>query len=297
MTETVPNPSVLKLLASITDRLAAVDARVEIGGLEPKDPRLLFVELKPQARIVVVFDSPPDDRAAKLGLLSELAAAFAFTADLSTDAVGLGRELSSRRLDDELATLADRAGALRGVVIDTQSPVLWGTSELRRGDEDVDSALAAARSLTTAEQHGVDFAELLELGRDGARRHLEDRGLDPTVVSSLERSAERVRQGSVRSGAAWRSYLLLAQAISDVRRDGDSGASRRLVSRGGFGYLARSFANIYWLVLVFDGNFSELAADGALLHALPLIEKLVLALPPVDPVDPGGKVIRLPRPT
>ena len=41
---------------------------------------------------------------------------------------------TTRRLDDELCALAARTGALSAIVIDFQSPVLWGTSEPRVGD-------------------------------------------------------------------------------------------------------------------------------------------------------------------
>lgn len=58
--------------------------------------------------------------------------------------------------------------------------------------------------------------------------------------------------------------------------------------------LARMFGGLYVLALTFRGSLSEPVAVGALLHSADAIERLVLALPPVDP-PPGGKVIRLPR--
>ena len=62
-----------------------------------------------------------------------------------------------------------------------------------------------------------------------------------------------------------------------------------------FGYLVRAFANIYLLVLVFEGAFSELYVESAVIHALPAIEQLVLALPPREPPPAAGRgrVIRL----
>ena len=39
---------------------------------------------------------------------------------------------------------------------------------------------------------------------------------------------------------------------------------------------------------MFDGPFSELHAEAATLKALPMIERLVLALPPIDPGPRGG---------
>lgn len=62
------------------------------------------------------------------------------------------------------------------------------------------------------------------------------------------------------------------------------------------GWLARAFGGVYWVVLVFDGPFSELAADGQLVRALPLIEARVVALKPRDPdgSDPSkSNVLRL----
>jgi hypothetical protein len=68
----------------------------------------------------------------------------------------------------------------------------------------------------------------------------------------------------------------------------------RLTLADGAECLARTFAGIYVLSLAFRGALSEPVAVGALLHAAEVVERLVLALPPIEP-PPGGKVIRLPR--
>jgi hypothetical protein len=70
----------------------------------------------------------------------------------------------------------------------------------------------------------------------------------------------------------------------------------RLTPEDGVEALVRPFAGIYALALVFRGTLSEPIALGAVLHAIGLVEKLVLALPPIDP-EPGAKVIRLHGPT
>jgi hypothetical protein len=58
--------------------------------------------------------------------------------------------------------------------------------------------------------------------------------------------------------------------------------------------LVRPFAGLYVLSLSFQGPLSEPIALGAILHAAHSIEKLVLALPPIDPgPGPRGNVIRL----
>ena len=61
-------------------------------------------------------------------------------------------------------------------------------------------------------------------------------------------------------------------------------------AEAGFGYVARSFAGIYVLILVFEGPFDEIGARRATQSALPAIERLVLSLPPRDPSTQGAKV-------
>jgi hypothetical protein len=70
------------------------------------------------------------------------------------------------------------------------------------------------------------------------------------------------------------------------------GHTVRLTLEEGLEALARPFAGLYVLALLFRDPLSEPIALGAVLHAVGLIERLVLALPPIDP-DPGAKVIRL----
>ena len=48
-------------------------------------------------------------------------------------------------------------------------------------------------------------------------------------------------------------------------------------------FVAHSFASIYLLVVVYDQPFDELRAERAIVDSLPRIERLVLALPPLDP--------------
>jgi hypothetical protein len=80
----------------------------------------------------------------------------------------------------------------------------------------------------------------------------------------------------------------------DTRRRG--GAARFLVYDSDFSVFARGFADIYLLVLVFDGPFDELAVERLTKGLLPRIEELVLALPDYDPdPDPGCKVVALRR--
>jgi hypothetical protein len=68
----------------------------------------------------------------------------------------------------------------------------------------------------------------------------------------------------------------------------------RTVSEADFSCIVRSFASIYVLVVVFHGSVDELRAKSAISQALPLVESLVVALPPREPppsID-GAKALR-----
>ena len=66
------------------------------------------------------------------------------------------------------------------------------------------------------------------------------------------------------------------------------------VSREGASYLVLSFSSIYLLCLVFEGDFDELRAERAAQESLPRVERLVAALPPLDPdPQPTGGVVAL----
>lgn len=91
--------------------------------------------------------------------------------------------------------------------------------------------------------------------------------------------------------------LLLERSTRALRQRGDElkqahGHTVRLTLDDGVEALARPFAGLYVLALLFKEPLSEPIALGAVLHAIDLIERLVLALPPIDP-GPGAKVIRL----
>jgi hypothetical protein len=103
----------------------------------------------------------------------------------------------------------------------------------------------------------------------------------------------------------WERHFASRMAIELVRRRPEMPALRKgghLVfgaSTDRFGCIARSFAGIYVLVLVFRGAYDEIKAKHAISRALPAIERLVLALPPRDPSpEAGGRMAgRLRRPT
>lgn len=211
--------------------LGAVDARIELGGKDPEDPRLIFRPSPSGARVVAVFETGPSNRADLEARLDALLGPFFGVTDQALHGVPPSRtppDIAGRRLDDELTRLVERTSAAGSVVFDLASPVVWGAS---RNDS-------------------KDFETLLE-----------------TTIQRIRKAQAELRPGH----------------------------SSRLPISKGVECIARPFAGLYVVALMFEGTLSEPVALGALLHAMPTIERLVLALPPVDPTPSGGaKVLRMP---
>lgn len=286
----------MKLLDVVKRELEAVEARIELGTREPDDPSVLCSSLKNGWRLVVVFAEPPTAKDELSERLEVYAKSFTGLTTHPEDWSAMSRELVGRRLDDELAEISERAGALRALVIDRQSPMIWGTSGARRADEDVDTGIKTAEALDAAVKGGVDIEQLLSGSAEEVRELLNKRGAPGTFLS---RESDRIRSES-RSENAWRHHVLVSCAIRGVRRllaaDTQGAHLREMVHQPPRFYLARAFASIYCLIVVFDEEFSELHAEAAVVHGIAAIERLVMALPPVDPPPRGGKVISLRQP-
>ena len=288
-----------RLLDLVRRQLGADDARVEFGGREPTDPHLVWVELPSGWRLVAVFAEPPAEPAASEQRLATLADAFgATTEQLVRD--GGSRPppgLVSRQLDDELGALAAVTGAVAAVVVDAKSPVLWGSSLPRDEVEEVDSLLGLARHLQLAINALADPRGLLNPSILRSPKVLTQRGVCIETAYRLSRWCERIVPVSGPSAEARCCREgLLALALAAVRAEAtasDEAGAQHILAPLGKG-LCRSFASVYRLVLVFEGSFSELHAEGAMIRRLPCIEQLVLALPPVDPPPRFGRLIRLP---
>ncbi len=286
---------------------------MELGGDPPDDPATLWRDLSGGWRVVAVLEAPPEDREEQLARLDALVASFSGLTATAAHAEQPGvRVPVAVALSAALADLASRAGGTDAVVIDGTSPVLWGTSDVTRGlEEDVASALEVAALDERARDVGVDIAPLLATDEGGLGGALAQTGVSEGLAADLGREIRVMRRRAGihnRDAVAWHRYLLVCRAIADTRAllTGAAGAHgaagthaahaahaahtghlRESVHEEGFGLLARAFANIYLLVIAFDGTFSELHAEAAMLHALPRIERLVLSLPPVDPLTGG----------
>ncbi len=284
-----------RLLAVVTRELDAVDARIELGGNPPDPERAIHAHLPGGLRVVALFDAPPERREAKQAKLDLLAETLGDLVANERPAPPSMRAPIEGALDEVLEDVRAHAHAVRALVIDDSSPVVWGTSLAPRDGTDVDAARHLAdlwRRVEAASSDPSDVCarspeELAEL--DGA--------LDPKLLREL---------GRVAAGRAYPPELARARrldeyaaglAIDWVRSRWDAEArDRRFVHREGpVSAAARSFASTYRLVTVHRGSFSELHAEAALAHAVPTVEALVLRLPPVDPGRGEGRVIRLHR--
>jgi Type II secretion system (T2SS), protein E, N-terminal domain len=100
-----------------------------------------------------------------------------------------------------------------------------------------------------------------------------------------EANARRAREASARRTLAHRA-IAAVRDLPELSALHKGGHLRHAVTGEGFAYVARSFSAIYVVILVFEGPFEEMLARRVLQHALPTIERLVAALPPLDPLPP-----------
>lgn len=293
----MPHERLLRLIELASRDLGATDARAEVGGRDPEDPRLIWCKTPTDLRIVLVFDSPPDDRAEKAARLQSLVTAFSESAEDGRPSVPVVRPGALRhRLDDALDLVKERSGALAAAVIDATSPEVWGTSEPVL--EDVETAVDTARLAERLLGAGVDAAELLSVGADAMGRELIRIGA-PELAGRARRICES--PGSVRrpsSPAEWRRRIWVDRAIARVRSGDEAGkpASRWTYAPFGLTVFVRPFAGIYRLVLAFDGALSELKVEGSVARILPHIERLVTNLPPTEPPKGTSKSRKADRP-
>lgn len=292
----------LRLLEMVQRELGADDARVEIGGKAPDSDQFVWVRLSETRRVVAFFETPPLDPDGARERLLALVEAFSGTA--TSVASRRGRPpgaLTRALLNEQLGMLAERLDALRVVVIDDGSPVVWGSSDpFQRSESGVEEALRTARVAIASADSGLNFIELLTVGLDEAERVLTERGVDRSLAGSILREIDVLRAGRIAHDPdAWSALVLTTLAIAQLRNRPMLHAVqprvRRVVHEDGFGLLAKPFASSYWLVSVFDRQFSELRVEGTIVRVLPRIERLVLALPPVDPPPLRARVVPLHR--
>jgi hypothetical protein len=160
-------------------------------------------------------------------------------------------------LHDELLALCARAAAVNAIVIDANSPVVWGAAH----PQGVVAQPPLASSPRMAEE--------------------------PANAAQGEGTPSALSRKAVHNVRGWPELTALRKGKHVRKVDRDVAAP----------LLAHSFASIYLLIVVFSGAFDELRAERAVLEAMPRIERLVLALPPLDPQPfEGAGAVRMRKP-
>jgi hypothetical protein len=289
-----------RLAAILRRELGASDVRFSRASEAPEpSPAVLVCTIPSGLAILASFDEPPPDREARLRRMEMIVASFAeLLAESLPEAARHKHPTPSRSLAGELSALAGRAGALCALVVDAASPVIWGASDIFEAQDSEAEDTFGARLYGKAAHAGLRFEQLISdpvLDPDTHGRHDDeaDSHVEPEPDSlTAEERAE-----------LWRRVLLVRNALSAVRALPHVAGLHKGehlhegVRAPELSYTVRSFATIYMLLLVFDQPFDELRAERSVTHALPTIERLVLALPPREPEPPmaGVGVMRLRR--
>jgi hypothetical protein len=301
-----------EFLTIVRRDLEAEDACILAPGEEaPEGGTVAQRQLPGDHRLLVRFDAPPTDLDAKLRRLDMLVASFQTMLTAKLTATSVTRPSPARSLHDELAALVTRAGAVDALVIDARSPVVWGAAAEELAEEEAEDARPVAPPSLVKPLSPPSLVEApLSFGDESSdespspspaelreRIHLVRTSIPPMGLRRItERKSGVARihvvpdpEPSARDSVSERA-IRAVRALPEMPTLHKGGHIHHSESEPDFGYVARSFAGIYVLVVVFREPFDELRAKRATLHALPIIERLVLALPPRDPVPTSGAV-------
>ncbi len=271
-----------RLVALVRRELAASDVRV-LSATEavPTAPNVITAKMHDSRIVVATFDDAPSDRTARERRLGILVDTFAQALSPDSDRFRAARVSVGTSLQEELRALAVRAAAADVIVIDVDSPVVWGSALGGSVPSNPPQAIEplmdlSGPQLVSGANEGLSDGDL--------RADPEDGEEDPLLSEVVQAEASRRAIAFVRG-------LPYGTAAHKGRH------FRHLMREDDFGYLAISFSGIYVLILVFGGDFDELRAERAAADALPRVERLVLALPPLDPEpEPTADVIAIRRP-
>jgi hypothetical protein len=282
--------NLLRFLELVCRELGATDAHFTLGGLPPEhDPRAVSAEIAEHQRLLARWSTPldPDARAAAEHKMRALIESFA--PEVEGAFAGLRPVVGApSALDEALGLLARRARAEEAAVLDHASPEVWGSSEVPRDGLTVEDAVALSRAAASLAAIGESMTDLVALDDGAVRERLRDRGVEGLAEHTHARAVAWARALGPRASDAMR--IRMARAIAATRAQ-----EHGVALPPDLWMLVRPFANIYRLVLLFDGPPSALHVEAALLRMLPLIERLVLSLPPRDPVSRGARVTPLRR--
>jgi hypothetical protein len=272
-----------RFLELVAREMDSSDVRAEPRDTAKAFQNVLVVPLGDRSEVVVRFEQTPPDIDARQRRLEMLAAAFASAID-GEQPEGRPKRVGRRSLRRELEALATRAEAIDALVIDAHSPIVWG---------------AVAGPMATP------VANVIPLNAEARARieRIQESHRDLIAVIGDDEDDKDDDDRASATPAPGAPSPITTRAIAEIR----ALPATAQLHRGGhlafnkrdehYGVIARSFAAIYVLILVFDKAFDMIRAERALRDHLPVIERLVLALPPFDPEPaPRAGVIALRRP-
>jgi hypothetical protein len=257
---------------------------------ERESDTVLSARLQDGRRVDAEFGQPIEDRAALARRLQMLVAAFE-SALAEPPEEGPRRKPPAISLRDELRAMTMRAGAADAIVIDAHSPVTWATAHgAAVGPFTITPELRKALELEQMSRR--DLIDAIRQELDGNDADWDESPVPPetsappvapvapiALAPAPPAKSEPPPQMSALSNRAIEEVRMLP-TLATLRRGGHLAY---VVREDDFGILARSFAGIYVLLVVFDHLFDELRAERSVRESLPRIERLVLALPPLDP--------------
>ena len=275
-----------RFLDLVRRELRCVDARFEFGGHSPDDA--VWAALPGGWRVVASGPGSGADADARRSKLELLVASFSTVGSrLAAERPRPVCESHEREVDETLRRIVEQTRADRAIVIDRDSPVLWGSSESPRTSACVEAATRRGELARAADALGYDLPELVCLTPGTLGEHLAP--IDGTRLHE-QLSAEVPVIGELwpqRTLAQWRTRVATWRAIAGVRGTPETASS----TTPALSWFAREFAGIYRLIVVYAGPCSELLARDVTRRALPVVQRQVLALPPIDPTPRGATVL------
>jgi hypothetical protein len=290
-----------RLLGLVLRELGAQDAKIlPGGGPVPSADNVIALALDNGSTLLAIFSEAPSNREVlerKLALIGRTFVQSAQTEDPPA--------VAPRSLREELRALATRAIALDALVIDAQSPVVWGSArashavrrtEALRELRDMSSPVLSRRA---AEQDwdrdddsgslaGKDDESLAETS-SGEVTGIDSPSVDAPSADAPSVDAPSVDTPSVENGASSLAVLLELRALPELQL---IRAGKSFTKIEPDRYAIHSFG-IYLLVLLYDAPFDELRTRRAIAESITWIERLVFALPPHDPEPEPANVISM----
>ncbi|MBI5534473.1 MAG: hypothetical protein HY898_17240 [Deltaproteobacteria bacterium] len=242
-------PPIQRLLSLIRRELRAIESGLSLTGEDvPTGKDVVTLGLARGQTLWAKLAGAPRNKDALRARMDVIAQSFAHLLELEATRARSRRKSPMANLRVALRALARASGARDALVLDTRSPMVWGSASGMSGE-----VLGRARlRLVGSDEQGTG--------------------------TGAERAQQRRKALSLRAIAEVRS-------LSEIRRLPRGAELRRSVRDAEIGYLVRSFASIYLLLVVYPGPFDELRAEREAARALQVIEPLVLSLPPPEPTD------------